>query len=352
MPRRKLGVSPFDAFYGRALAACAASWLAAAAVWHVTSGVGAVASLDAATSVAAAIAWLVALPLAGALAPGERVAAQRLQVALPPPLQLTGPAAARRRPVASAAERPLSSPARHAGTCAAACDDQPTPPDALGHAQRTTARAPFRLAQGRDDVARSSGWQRPAAAVVVVLGALAGLVCAMIWPVTALLLGAVLLTCAIALRAPVAGFLLALLVVGCEGLLKARLVTEDVPSGLEVGALAIDLTLAVASASLLWRDRGAALRATWRAGGRAEHAFGACWRPGSRSRWSRSPSARASSTRSRGSGRRRPTPSWSSRASRSSPSPGDGTGCAGCSGSSRPSPRTPPSGWPSTRRRG
>ena len=45
------------------------------------------------------------------------------------------------------------------------------------------------------------------------------------------------------------------------------------PSGLEVGALAIDLTLAVASASLLWRDRGAALRATWRAGGRAEHAF-------------------------------------------------------------------------------
>ena len=70
-------------------------------------------------------------------------------------------------------------------------------------------------------MARSSGWQRPAAAVVVVLGALAGLVCAMIWPVTAVLLGAVLLTCAIALRAPVAGFLLALLVVGCEGLLKA-----------------------------------------------------------------------------------------------------------------------------------
>lgn len=127
--------------------------------------------------------------------------------------------------------------------------------------------------EGRDGAARSSGWQLPAATAVVVLGALAGLVCATIWPVTAVLLGVVLLSCAIALRAPVAGFLLALVVVGCEGLLKARLVAEDVPSGLEVGALAIDFTLAVASASLLWRDRGASLRTTWGAGGRAEHVF-------------------------------------------------------------------------------
>ena len=81
---RRIGGGPFDALYGRALAACAASWVVAAVVWHVTSGVGAVASLVA-TSVAAAIAWLVALPLAGALAPGERVAAQRLRSRFPRP---------------------------------------------------------------------------------------------------------------------------------------------------------------------------------------------------------------------------------------------------------------------------
>ena len=104
------------------------------------------------------------------------------------------------------------------------------------------------------------------------VGGLAGLVVVTFWPVAAVLLGAVLLSCAIALRMPVAGVLLALLLAGSEGLLKARLVTEDVPSALEVGALAIDLVLVVASASLLWRDRGAALRATWRAGGRAERA--------------------------------------------------------------------------------
>lgn len=81
---RRIGGAPFDELYGRALAACAASWAVAVVVWHATAGIGAVASLVA-TSVFAVIAWLVALPLAGALAPGERLAAQRLRSRFPRP---------------------------------------------------------------------------------------------------------------------------------------------------------------------------------------------------------------------------------------------------------------------------
>jgi hypothetical protein len=106
------------------------------------------------------------------------------------------------------------------------------------------------------------------ALVVLVVG---GVVCAVIWPVAAILLAAGAAICAVALRAPALGLLGALLLVGSEGLLKARLEAEEIPSAIEFGALLIDFVLLVAFASLLRADRGASLRAVWRAGDRAEH---------------------------------------------------------------------------------
>jgi hypothetical protein len=98
-----------------------------------------------------------------------------------------------------------------------------------------------------------------------------GAICAVVWPVAAVLLAAGAVICAVALRAPPLGLLGALLLVGSEGLLKARLEAEQVPSAIEAGALLVDFVLLVAFAALLRADRGESLRAVWRAGDRAEH---------------------------------------------------------------------------------
>ena len=106
-----------------------------------------------------------------------------------------------------------------------------------------------------------------AALPVLVVG---GVICAVIWPVLAVGLVILALVCTVALRAPALGFLGALLLSGADGLLKARLAAEHVPSANALGAGLVDLVLAIALVSLLLTDRGRSLRAVWRGAGRAE----------------------------------------------------------------------------------
>jgi O-antigen/teichoic acid export membrane protein len=74
---RHIGVSPFDRLYGRALVACATSWIAAAVVFRLVADAAPAAGLLA-TGAAAIAAWLVALRVGGGLSRSERVSVARL----------------------------------------------------------------------------------------------------------------------------------------------------------------------------------------------------------------------------------------------------------------------------------
>ncbi len=99
---------------------------------------------------------------------------------------------------------------------------------------------------------------------------LVGIVGAAAWPTVAVILGLFVIVSVLAWRAPVAGFLVALLVSGGVGLLKARLGAEQMPSADTVGALIVDAFLVIGFIGLIAVDRGAAARRVWRAGRRPE----------------------------------------------------------------------------------
>jgi hypothetical protein len=106
-------------------------------------------------------------------------------------------------------------------------------------------------------------------AVVLLALATAGL--AAVWPTLAILIPLLCVTCALAVRAPTSALLLALLVLGSVGTIKARFLTESVPSPDETGAVLIDLFLLAAVVGLVARDRGRSVRMFWSRAGRAEH---------------------------------------------------------------------------------
>jgi O-Antigen ligase len=116
-------------------------------------------------------------------------------------------------------------------------------------------------------------WARqvdPLAGVGIALLALACAVLASAWPTMAILLPLLGLACGLALRAPLHALLLAVLVLGFVGTIKARFLAEGVPSSDEVGAVLIDLFLLAAFVGIVARDRGRALRALWRSAGGVE----------------------------------------------------------------------------------
>ncbi len=108
------------------------------------------------------------------------------------------------------------------------------------------------------------------ASVAVALLALAAAGLAAVWPTLAILVPLLCVTCALAVRAPISALLLALLVLGFVGTIKARLLAEGVPSPGETGAVLIDLFLLAAVVGLVARDRGRSVRMLWSRAGRAE----------------------------------------------------------------------------------
>jgi hypothetical protein len=100
--------------------------------------------------------------------------------------------------------------------------------------------------------------------------ALLGLVLAVVWPVLTLALAVAILLCAVALRAPALAFVGGVLIAGSEGLFKARLNAEAVPSANGVGALALDLLLAALAIWLCTRAGRRPFVALWRAATRGE----------------------------------------------------------------------------------
>ena len=112
--------------------------------------------------------------------------------------------------------------------------------------------------------------QSPGAVAGLALLAAAGAASVMVWPVMALGVAAVALLTSIALRAPALGVVGALLLVGAEGIFKARLNAEDVPSATGFGAIFIDAILLAAVAWLLAVAGRAPLLAVWRDASRAE----------------------------------------------------------------------------------
>jgi O-antigen/teichoic acid export membrane protein len=74
---RRIGATPFDGLYVRALLACAMSWVAAAVVFGLVADAAA-ATAVVATGAAAILAWLVALRVVGGLSRSERVSVARL----------------------------------------------------------------------------------------------------------------------------------------------------------------------------------------------------------------------------------------------------------------------------------
>jgi hypothetical protein len=106
--------------------------------------------------------------------------------------------------------------------------------------------------------------------VAVTLLALVAALLAAVWPTLAILVPLLCVTCALAVRAPIAALLVAVLVLGFVGTIKARLFEEGVPSPDETGAILIDLFLLAAVAGLVARDRGRSLQMLWSRAGRAE----------------------------------------------------------------------------------
>src|SRR5215207_6056684 len=99
---------------------------------------------------------------------------------------------------------------------------------------------------------------------------LLGAVLAVVWPVAALGLAVAVLLCAVALRAPALGLVGGVLVAGTEGLFKARLNVESIPSANGVGAITLDLILATVAVWLCVRVGRRPFVAVWREGTRGE----------------------------------------------------------------------------------
>lgn len=99
---------------------------------------------------------------------------------------------------------------------------------------------------------------------------LAGALLALVWPVAVVGLAATVLLCAVALRAPALGLVGGLLIAGSEGLFKARLNAEAVPSANGVGAIALDLALAGVAVWLCVRAGRRPFLAIWREATRGE----------------------------------------------------------------------------------
>ncbi len=100
--------------------------------------------------------------------------------------------------------------------------------------------------------------------------AVVGVICASAWPTVAVALALLIVTVALAWRAPSLAFLVALLVSATVGVLKARLGAEQAPSPDTFGAAYIDILLLISFVGLMFSDRGRSLRALWHAGGRSE----------------------------------------------------------------------------------
>jgi O-Antigen ligase len=99
--------------------------------------------------------------------------------------------------------------------------------------------------------------------------AIPGAVIIAVWPTTGVVLAAVIVICALAVRAPVYAYLGALVLLGFEGSIKMRFTVEGVPSPLAVGAALIDVGLLVSLVGLTARH-GASLGALWKRFSRAE----------------------------------------------------------------------------------
>jgi hypothetical protein len=102
--------------------------------------------------------------------------------------------------------------------------------------------------------------------------AIPGAAVAIAWPTAAVVLAAVLVITVLAIRAPVYGYLGALLLFGFEGSIKMRFTVEGVQSPLALGAALIDVALLVSLAGLAARDRFGALIELWGRFGRLERA--------------------------------------------------------------------------------
>ena len=100
--------------------------------------------------------------------------------------------------------------------------------------------------------------------------ALLGLVLAVVWPVVTVALAVGVLLCAVALRAPALAFVGGVLIAGTEGLFKARLNAEAVPSANGIGAIALDLLLAAVAIWLCTRAGRRPFVALWQAATRGE----------------------------------------------------------------------------------
>jgi len=116
-------------------------------------------------------------------------------------------------------------------------------------------------------LARRRSWPAP---LWLAPAAVAATVCAAIWPALAIGVSIAAVVCALALRSPREGFVLALGLIGLLGLLKARLSSEQTPSPAAIGAALGDLCLLAAGLALALRDRAGTIRAVWRAGSRGD----------------------------------------------------------------------------------
>src|SRR5215210_7634512 len=111
----------------------------------------------------------------------------------------------------------------------------------------------------------------PSTVLALAAVGLFGLLLAVVWPVAALGLAVALVVCAVALRAPALGLVGGVLVAGTEGLFKARLNAESIPSANGVGAIGLDLILAAVAVWLCVRVGRRPFIAVWREGTRGEH---------------------------------------------------------------------------------
>jgi O-Antigen ligase len=91
-----------------------------------------------------------------------------------------------------------------------------------------------------------------------------------LYPITGVVIAAVIVIGVLAIRAPAYSFLGTLLLFGFEGTIKMRLTVEGMPSPLGVGAALIDLALLISVAGLLVDDRGRSLQRLWERFGRGE----------------------------------------------------------------------------------
>ena len=112
--------------------------------------------------------------------------------------------------------------------------------------------------------------RHPATILALAAIGLVGAMLAVVWPVGTVALAAAVLLCAVALRAPALGLVGGLLIAGSEGLFKARLNAEAVPSANGAGAITLDLLLAAVAIWLCTRAGRRPFLAVWREATRGE----------------------------------------------------------------------------------